>query len=45
MLSEDSIQAVMAQPKHPKELVQELVVRTNEAGAKDNVTAMVIQIL
>lgn len=45
MVPEEQIQATLSQAVHPTILAEELIRRANEAGGKDNITAMIVQIL
>jgi protein phosphatase len=43
MLSDNIIQAVLASAHTPQEACQELIAAANEAGGRDNITAVVIE--
>ncbi len=45
MVEEETIQRVLAQPDHPRELVEILIREANAGGGKDNITAMIVQFL
>jgi len=45
MISNEDIQASLSLPGHPKQVAQSLVEKANQAGGKDNVTVMVIQVV
>ncbi len=43
MLSDSVIQAVLASARSPQEACQELIAAANEAGGRDNITALVVE--
>jgi serine/threonine protein phosphatase PrpC len=43
MLSDSIIQAVLASARTPQDACQELIAAANEAGGRDNITALVIE--
>jgi protein phosphatase len=43
MLSDDIIQAVLASARSPQDACQELIAAANEAGGRDNITALVVE--
>jgi protein phosphatase len=43
MLSDNIIQAVLASARTPQDACQELIAAANEAGGRDNITAVVIE--
>jgi protein phosphatase len=43
MLSDSIIQAVLASARTPQDACQELIAAANEAGGRDNITAVVIE--
>jgi len=45
MVPDTRIQEILSRGDHPQVLIDQLVAAANEAGGRDNVTALLIQII